>query len=339
MKTAFGMGVLVLLLAYAYRPLTHAGFVYEDARWRQLESPGLTLRDRPLMAWSWWAHTRWTQSPQAFHAVNLGLHLLVAVLFGVLLCRLGLSWMAAAFGAALLALHPLGSEPVAYLSARPELFAAIGIVGACVLALTSWRWWTAVPVLGAVLFGLAGKETALVVLLLLPFLLWRQRHPVTPWAVLVSLWLLTCGLVLSGGWTSVINRGEATGMSGVAWFPWLATQATAAVRLAGQTLFSLLPATSALTVDYDYDLLAGWVRLGSVLALLACGALAYRQRVQRPLVTIGLGWFLLALLPRLMVQTPRGYLNEHQFYVPFMGLLIVAVSLWDEWYTREAVPA
>ena len=342
MKVAFWMGVLVLLVAFAYRPLTHAGFVYEDARWMQLEAPGLALRDRPLMAWSWWAQSRWTPSPSAFHGVNVGLHLLVAVLFGVLLWRLGLSRIAAVFGAALLALHPLASEPVAYLSARPELFAAIGILGACALALTRWRWWTALSVLVAVLFGLAGKETALVALMLVPFLLWRTGHQRARWAGLGSAVLLLAGVTLQGGWLSIINRGDMTieqaGLmvsTTAAWFPWLALQATAAMRLLGQAVFSLLPATSALTVDYDYDLLAGWVRLGSVLALIAMGILAYRQRHTRPLVTIGLGWFLLALLPRLIVQTPRGYLNEHQFLVPFMGLLITFVAIWDKWACPE----
>ena len=46
----------------------------------------------------------------------------------------------------------------------------------------------------------------------------------------------------------------------------------------------------------------------------------------------------LAVLPRLLIQTPRGYLRPDQVYVPLMGLALL-VGLWaagDAWRERSA---
>ena len=86
-----------------------------------------------------------------------------------------------------------------------------------------------------------------------------------------------------------------------------------------------------LTVDYDYDVVALWVRYAALAGLVALAGLAWSQRSRRPLVTFGLAWTLLAILPRFIVQTPRGILNEHQFLTPLIGLVIAGAALWDEW--------
>lgn len=320
--------LLALVMAYAYWPLTHAGFVYEDRRWiaGANQVPPLAIM-RPLMHWSWWAQAG--SRPQAFHAVNLGLHLTVAVLVGMLSCRLGLSQIAAWFAGSLWALHPLTSEGFGYLAARPELFAAVGVLGACLFVAGRWRWWTGLAVYGALAVGIAGKETAAMGLLLISLVLWAQNYRrLSAVAACIGVVALALGVHLMGGWLIVINIGGAGGID-VDWWPWLTLQSTAAVRLIGQ---AFLPLT--LTVDYDYDLTAQWVRLASLTALCALVGLAWQQRQRRPLVTFGLTWTLLTLLPRLIVQTPRGYLNEHQWYTPLIGLLIASVSLWDEWRAR-----
>lgn len=72
---------------------------------------------------------RWEIPPEPFHAVNVGLHVLVALLVFALLRRLVRSERAAAAGAALFALHPLQVETVCWvIGIRDLLCAAFALV-------------------------------------------------------------------------------------------------------------------------------------------------------------------------------------------------------------------
>lgn len=314
-------GVLLLALL-VYRPLIDAGFVYEDHTWQQATSqPASTWRPmRPLMHLSWWVQARYTPSPRAFHVANIALHLLLALLVGVLASRLRVSPLAAWLAGSMVLLHPLTVESVAYLSARTELFAAIGVVAACVLAVTAhgWRW---LLVYGALVFGMAGKETAAMGLLLVPLTRWvvGQRWEI-PLGVNVAL-LATA--IADRGWLTLVNLGEAGGMR-IEWLPWLLIQSTAVVRL---TALSLVPWFGGFTVDYDYDLIPQAFRLVALLTLCGLPVLAWRLRKSQPMLAFGLAWMLIAVGPRLLIQTPRSYFNEHQFSVGFIGFAIAGASL------------
>lgn len=85
-----------------------------------------------------------------FHATNLVLHLLAALLVYALGRRLGIDPLAAALGAGLFALHPLAVEPVAWISGRKDLLYAALVLAALVAWLGRER-----PRLGAAGFGLA----------------------------------------------------------------------------------------------------------------------------------------------------------------------------------------
>jgi protein O-mannosyl-transferase len=66
----------------------------------------------------------------SYHVVNLGLHAAIACLLWALICSLGASRQAALVAGLLFALHPIGSEPVNYISSRSESLAALFYVGA-----------------------------------------------------------------------------------------------------------------------------------------------------------------------------------------------------------------
>jgi len=65
-----------------------------------------------------------------YHVVNLGLHAAIACLLWALIWSLGAGRQAALVAGLLFALHPLGSEPVNYISSRSESIAALFYVGA-----------------------------------------------------------------------------------------------------------------------------------------------------------------------------------------------------------------
>ena len=358
-----GAGILALLL-WAYGSHATAQMVYEDARWdaAATSSAPLSLR-RPLMLASWRWQMAHTPNPFAFHAVNLALHGCVGLLVGLFAFRLGLSRLAAWFAAALVLLHPLSVESAAYASARPELFAAIGVLGACLSATgrSPWRWgW----MLAAILFGLAGKESAALVFVLIPLTLWAMRRD---WRIPAAIGAIALSAVIASiGVRALIDADFYSGE--IHGWDWLLIQSAAAHRLLTVWVTGL-----GMTVDYDYDALSLTTRLIGLtaLSLITVGAYGLRvppvkedrsdpclcgaderpdlprldlvcpkhdhapklvgQRRDHRLISFGLGMGLIAILPRLLVQTPRSYLNEHQFLLPMIGFSFAAVAFWDTW--------
>lgn len=297
---------ILLLVLWAYAAIWTAGFVYEDRAYRDAVAAGSSWR--PLTLWTW----ALAPTPISAHALNLGLHLVVAALLGWLVLMLGSSHLAGWAATAIFAVHPLTVEAVAYASGRAELLAAIGVILACLCAVKG-RWWLCA---GCLAFGLAGKESAVVGLLLVPLVAWRSNRE--RWPAVMALALILAGIAFVG-WSDLINRGEANGFT-TTWGAWLLVQSTAVIRLITQAVLPL-----SLTVDFDYDAVPLLVRIVSLVALLGLAAFALSQR--RTLVGIGLLWCLLAVSPRLAAQTPKSYLNEHQFYTPFAGLVIAGAGL------------
>ena len=307
--------VLVLIVGLAYAPVFSASYVYEDARWLGQEGATVDARGLSVLAW------QVTPDALSGHVLSLGLHLLTGALLWVFLRRLALSALTAYLAVLVFLRHPLTVESVAYLAARTELITAIGVLGACILTAGPWRWWTAPAILGALLIGLGGKETAAIALLLIPLTLWVTRS--TWWEP--ATWLgtlgLTIGVIVMGGPQRLANIGDEYGITAT---DWLLAQSAAAHRLLSLSLWP-----SGLTVDPDIDLIThGW-RLAAVSLLAGLSVLAYRLRQTQPLITFGLTWTLLTILPRLIVQTPRGYLNDHQGYLALIGITIAAAA-WSE---------
>ena len=123
--------------------------------------------------------------------------------------------------------------------------------------------------------------------------------------------------------SALVNIGESQAMR-TTLVSWLFLQASAAYRLIGLTLWPV-----GLTVDADIDLIPlvfQWFAGAALCGMVALTGVLHRRQ---PLVAYGLAWYLVSLVPRLIIQTPRSYLNEHQFYVPLMGLDLAGVAWWD----------
>ena len=313
------------LLGALYGPhVWSAGFVYEDAVWRpeMTATASLPFQSRVLTRASW----RLTETPQAAHALGVGLHAGVVGLLGLLAWRLGYSRDGVGLVALLATVHPLTVESVAYASARSELLAAIGALLAVVCAAGRWwRPWYLTGMVTGIVLGWMGKESAIVALALVPLtMLLRARRP-----FLVAVFVLVC----VGGATAIdgqdvkalANIGES-GMMQTTAGSWFLLQAAAAYRLIGLAIWPV-----GLAVDADIDaiprLLQWWavVALGGIVASLAALVRTHRR------VAYGLAWCLLCLAPRLVVQTPRGYFNEHHFYLSLLGLILAGVAWWDDW--------
>jgi protein O-mannosyl-transferase len=126
------------LLLAAYIPALRGGFIWDDddyvtgnqtlrtlaGLFRIWFDPTATPQYYPLVHTSFWIeHHIWGGHALGYHAVNLALHALSAVLLYCLLTRLALpgAWIAAA----IFALHPVELESVAWITERKNVLSAV----------------------------------------------------------------------------------------------------------------------------------------------------------------------------------------------------------------------
>jgi protein O-mannosyl-transferase len=278
--------------------------------------------------------------PRAYHAVNLALHAAAVLLLYALGRRLFARREPAFLAAALLAVHPVLCESVAFVAARNNLFALVFMLASLVLLIDAVRserralgWLSGL----AFFLGLCSKEQAAG---LLP---------------LAALWLLLPGL--SGGvglrraarWLAphllvsavyailrTISLGAPVGSGSVAdgilgrltknWFS-VPTYLGLVVFPRDLTIFHVDPK----------DVFAiGWLPLAWV-AIAAALWLLLRHRSAA--LTLGLLWLGLNFLPIAnIIPIPSALVAERFFYVPSVGLWLVAGHLleralarWPDW--------
>jgi tetratricopeptide (TPR) repeat protein len=129
---------IVLFTLAAYLPAILGGFIWDDDDyvvnntallnldglrriWFEL---GATRQYYPMVFTSFWLERHlWGLDPQGYHAVNVLLHALAAILLGRVLSRLQVpgAWLAAA----IFALHPVHVESVAWITERKNVLSAV----------------------------------------------------------------------------------------------------------------------------------------------------------------------------------------------------------------------
>lgn len=332
MKT-LGLLALLVVTALVYSPLRSAGAVYEDRNpWIDVE-PRLAPDLRG--GWEGWAMERpifsarprmlsnvtmrlqgWhADAIETYHGVNVAVHLVNGILLWALLVPAGVVptfWMTA-----LWLLHPIQSQAVNYVSARPDLLMTTMVL--LMLWASQRTTWSRIVLTGScALLAMLAKESGVVVLALLPLWLVWQRRWEWRWGVAVT------GLACVMGWMafrlayplSAIRAYTAPAPHGPFWSA--AVQAAALWRLLALVVWPV-----GFTIDHDFDL------VGPGLALLAAGALvavivmAWRARARWPAAAFGVAWVLLALAPRFVVPLPD-YVGERHCYLAFLGLALAA---------------
>lgn len=271
----------------------------------------MMLRPRGLSRWLLWVQVqRIGAVPWQSRLVQLGLVGVLAGLTGLLAHRLGLtSWVAAG----VLALHPLMVETVATISGRAELLAAIGVVSACLCVLAG-RYALGVLCLAV---GVLGKDSAIVGIVLVPLTLLVHQPQRVRWSAIgfrIAVLVAGCWWMRGIG-TSAISPLQDAGH-------WALLQSGAAFRL-----MTLAVWPHGLTVDYDYDALSRWWFLASAASLAVLTWIAWTLWDRWRLAAFSLAWVLLVCLPRLIVQTPKSYLNEHQFTLAVVGVALGLAAL------------
>jgi hypothetical protein len=212
-----------------------AGFVFDDfalfadpaitspSGWWEVWKP---LQTRPLTWFSFWANYQTSgQTPWEWHLVNLLLHIAVVLLLWELLKDL-LPARAALIGAAIFAVHPMLTEPVAYVFARSSLIATL----ASIAAIHQWvkgKPWTAV---GWFFVAMLGKEECAAVPMFLLLLDFSRRRGIA-WKPLGAMFGVAFALGLRTIWaTTVIPGSQAGAQAGISPLSYFAAEGGAVLR-------------------------------------------------------------------------------------------------------------
>jgi len=295
---------------------------------------------RPMLMFSFWVnYAAAGVDPYVYHATNVLLHFFSAVLVAFIAARL-LEWAGVEagpakptlgiFAGALFLIHPIQTESVAYVASRSEVLSVFFYYAAyCVFLYRRTEpitWLRALAVL--VLFGAAAstKEHTLTlpVLLVLTDLYWRKP------GIRANLRLygfLAVAAVVGGlGVLRVLRAADTAGfgMRGLTPIDYFLTQCRVVwmyVRLV------VLPFGQ--NADPDIAISRSALDPAAILGLLGLIAVlvaAWIFRKRWPLACFGVFVFLLLLAPTSSIVPIQDPLAERRVYLPFLGVVLVALE-------------
>lgn len=173
-----------------YQPALRGRFLWDDERHvtapqlqplaglRQIWlEPAVTQQYYPLLHTAFWLeHRAFGDQPMPYHAVNIALHVLAAVLLYAVVRQLGLS--GAALAAAIFALHPVQVESVAWISELKNTLSAVCYLAAVLVYLrfdASRRWLWYAAAFGLFCLALLTKTVTATLPAAILVLLWWKR--------------------------------------------------------------------------------------------------------------------------------------------------------------------
>ena len=352
-------GLMAAGLAIVYAPCLQGPFLYDDI-FEIENNPALTQRGkpfdimfgntgfphRPLPYLSFAANYRiHGLATTGYHVTNLTIHLLNGWLLWwigkSLLClwrgrchQRDLWW---AFGVAILWLvHPLASQPVAYIYQRIELLGATGILLAIACFLQSllsqqsagWR----VASVAAAAVAMLCKETAAAILPLIWLIDLTRRGPVRSCRQLLlpfreRAWFF-CGLAATWALGAVVilsQRNAYRELVDPQWSPlvYLLNQPW----VIGHYLrLAVLPVGQ--NFDYGWVAATDWVSLLSGAAVIGAVSMGVVWLIcSRPVAGLLCGTFLLLLAPSSSLIPVNDLAVEHRMYLPLVVPVAAAVAL------------
>ena len=367
LKRSHAIGLVILAALAVYANTLWNGFAYDDVYIIQQNVRVHQLRDlgqiwltpywpsfgtqlglyRPFAIFAF--AVEWAISggqPWFFHLVNTVLHAAVSVLAFLFIEKLFNARIALA-GALVFAIHPIHTEAVANVVGQNELWAAIGVLGACLIYVSRPEgvgidWKKRLAILALYLMALLAKESAVVLpglLVLLDFVQKRvepNRQSLLRYARGMALMVAAFTFVLIA---YLVQRhavlGNLAGTDAAPGLPYLREEYRIlnAFR-AWPELIRLSVFPLDLSVDYapgvvfPSESVTPMVMLGMLLAVGT--VLLMFATPWAPRAGLAAGWFFLTLLPVSNFLFPIGVLiAERTLYMASLAVCFAAGYAWD----------
>jgi hypothetical protein len=257
-------------------------------------------------------------SPMGFHLFSLLFHVASVFLLFLFFKTLKLNELTAMLLALLFAVHPVLSQTVAWIPGRNDqilmIFTLSGLIFLVRFFETGKFWYVGLHGL-AFLFALLTKETAVMIPLLsfvIMMTLYRKSSRrlliITPlWMILLLIWYRLRASSHPVFEDMVVQQMLASGIERI----------PAYLQYLGKIVFpfnlSAVPQFEQITLWWGIAALALFIAL-----------VVISKSYQKPLFLLGLFWYIVFLLPVLIVpKTLNDQVYEHRLYLPFVGILLM----------------
>jgi len=350
----FAVCGLVLATLVAYIPALGGGFLLDDdllltanpliksaSGWWQFWCTHKTPDYLPLMSDSFWIEWRlWGMNPAGYHATNILLHAASAVLFWLLLRRVGVP--GALFGALIFALHPVNVRSVAWIAERKNTLSMVFYLGALLVYFRAQDEQSRKLYAGALaLFvcALLSKSSTVMLPVVLLIVTWYRTRRLTIADLVSSAPFFAASLLaaLATVWYQYHVEIKPWNISAE---PFLWRLASAGNSVWFYVSKDLLPINLAMiypriqinessAVDY----------IPTLLVAAALGVFYWNRRTWGALPLVVFGYFVVTLLPVLgflnMAFFKSSMVSDHLQYIPMLGIAAACGALLESLVQRS----
>jgi len=278
-------------------------------------------------------------NPSGHHVVNVLLHATNVLLLFLILWKSTKKLLRSAMVAALVAVHPLTVECVAWIAERKSLLSMLFLL----LALAAYGWYVkrrslARYFLVLALFGVGLAAKPMVVTLPLLLLLWdywpldrvvadSECSADRPgFGRLVTEKLPLLALSAASSWVTLYAQHAGGALGSADLLPLTCRINNAVYSYLAYVGKGLWPSGLAVFYPHPEYTLASWKVVAGALFLFTGTALSWRYRNSHRYLLVGWFWYLIAMIPMVgIIQVGRQAMADRYAYLPFVGLFLVAV--------------
>ncbi len=257
-------------------------------------------------------------SPKGYHFTNLLLHICCVLLLYLFLRKIDIPDTDALILALIFSVHPVLSQAVAWIPGRNDMLLVLFFFAGAILVIDYIRkpgWLLFAGQFLFLLLALFTKETGVIIpVILMSFILLKYKTNWKRWLPLLISWIVA---ILT--WF-FMRKASAIGKEASAPLDLMHNalpRLPAIIQYLGKIFF---PVNQSV-----YPSLAETTYFWGILALILLTALIILSKsYKKPLTIIGLGWYILFLIPVLMVPAEKNdQIFEHRLYLPIIGILLI----------------
>jgi tetratricopeptide (TPR) repeat protein len=268
-------------------------------------------------------------SPKGYHFTNLLLHICCVLLLYLFLRKIDIPDTDALILALIFSVHPVLSQAVAWIPGRNDMLLVLFFFAGTILVIDYIRkpgWFLFAGQFLFLLLALFTKETGVIIpVILMSFILLKYKTSWKRWLPLLISWV-----VAIIAWF-FMRKASAIGAEASAPLDLIRNaipRLPAILQYLGKIFFPVNQSVYPSLTETTYF----W---GILSLVLLTAVIIFSKSYRKSLTIIGLGWYILFLIPVLMVPVEKNdQIFEHRLYLPIIGILLI---LSQTFFFRETV--